>query len=109
MFVNDILSNLGYYAFQGKTANGIIEQIRFDKKCWITLHETPTAINTLIVAGRIGDPHGHVNILLTGEPVMSGKWNKVVPQCANIGKDNYWMKGVNYSFKIEPEYFQFQG
>jgi hypothetical protein len=106
VFVSKLMAKLGYYDFNGKTANGIIEEIRYDKKNWTPLESTPLIVDNIVIAGRISDLHGHVCVLLPGELIIAPKWdNKLVPLCANIGHTNFWSKGVNWAFKIEPEYF----
>lgn len=62
----------------------------------------------LVLAALPGLRHGHVCILLPGE-MRSGKWDKFVPRCSNVGKNNFWSSGVNYAFgKKEPHYFVYQ-
>ncbi len=64
----------------------------------------------LAVAAQKADIHGHVCIL-TPEPVLiqSGKWGKDVPQAANVGKTNFYGKGLNFAFGKEPEIFVYVG
>lgn len=49
------------------------------------------------------DAHGHVAIVMPSmEMVYSDKWKAKVPMCANVGKDVFMGKGINYAFKEMP-------
>ena len=109
MFINSVMLTQDYYAFQGKTTNGIISIMEFEKFTWKKIDPKDWKQDSIVIAGLQDEPHGHVNILIAGEFIESGKWKKKVPLCANVGKDVFWGKGVNYSFgKLEPTYYQFQ-
>lgn len=51
----------------------------------------------------IVDLEDHIVVVLPGT-IFSKKWNKKVPLCLNIGKENF-IRGINFAFKTEPEYF----
>lgn len=109
LFVNGVMVALDYHAFEGKTANGILSIIEFERFTWDKIDPlTDDWKDCVVVAGLHDSPHGHVNILLPGDFVESGKWKKKVPICANIGQDNTWGKGVNWSFRTEPNYYRFK-
>ena len=112
LFVTEVMITQDYFAFRGYTANTIVETMEYEKFHWRKINPIDPADwaqDTIVVAGQKGEPHGHVCILLPGEFVISPKWENIkVPQCANIGKENFWMKGVNWAFgKNPPHYYQF--
>jgi hypothetical protein len=105
LFVTEVMETQGYFSFQGRVANTIVDIMEFEK--WRKINPQDWKQDTIVIAAQKDEPHGHVCILLPGEFIESGKWQKKVPQCANIVKDNYFGKGINYVFKIEPTYYQF--
>ena len=110
MFLNSVMLTQDYHAFEGKTANGILSIIQFERFNWKKIEPSEWDQESIVVAGRQDEPHGHVNILIPGEFIKSGKWNKLVPLVANIGRDNFFGKGQNYAFgKTEPDYYLYIG
>lgn len=118
MFVRDVCECLKYTRFAGMRANDMHRHMVYEsnkdngdftrippiKLAAILNDEHETS---LIIASKPNpDGPGHVCILLPGEFPYSGKYQKAVPLCANIGGTNFWSKGVSYAFKIEPEYFK---
>ena len=104
-FVAEVMRKYGYNGFDGKVANSIVSILQHDKQ-WLCITAETWDKSSLVVCGASGEPHGHVNLLIEGEYVESGKWGKKVPLCANIGKTNFWGKGVNWAFQKEPTYYQ---
>lgn len=62
-------------------------------------------LGLLVVAGEWAEPHGHVCIVIPGEPVLSGKWGRMAPLVANVGKNVFIGKGVNFAFKKPPRFW----
>ena len=106
-FIADIMRSLDYNNFNGKTANGIIEIMYYDK-LWQNILPEDWNQNSIVIAGLKGEPHGHVCILLQGDFEDSRHWKKQAPLCANIGKTNFWAKGTNYAFHDEPVYYLYK-
>lgn len=107
-FVSDVMLSQNYHSFEGRVANTIFDTMIFEKQNWRVIDPKDWKGETIVVAAQKGKIHGHCCILLPGEYVPSGKWQKKVPLCANIGNDNFWNKGVNYAFgNLEPSYFEF--
>ena len=105
LFINDVMLTQDYHGFEGRVANTMIDIMEFEK--WKKIESGDWKQDSIVLAARKDDPHGHINILLPGDLIQSGKWNKLVPLCANIGKDNFFGKGINFAFRIEPTYYQF--
>jgi hypothetical protein len=107
MFVNDVMKYFGYAKFEGEMANDMFD---------IMNHQTPwkevNALNAIeavkndfiVIAAQKADGHGHVCIITPGKG-MSGTYNKVVPNCSNIGRTNFKDKLVSFAFRKEPTYF----
>lgn len=97
----------GYDKLKGLTANEIYDFCERSED-WIrgiaeSAHEA-SMIGRVAVAALRGEPHGHVAVLYPKMMLYSGKWERYVPQVANVGKKNGIM-GVNWAFSDEPEYF----
>jgi hypothetical protein len=108
VYVAELLSKLNYHNFEGRTANRIIEIMQFDKKNWEIINPDTWDKKSLVIAGQQGVIHGHVCPLIDGEYDISHKWHdQPVPLCANIGKTNFWGKGISWAFVSEPIYFKF--
>jgi hypothetical protein len=121
MFVRDVPEAKGYTKCKGMRANDMHRHMVYESnkeagdftrippmglaEVLNDEHEAP-----IIIASKPNmDGPGHVCILLPGEFQFSGKWQKNVPLCANIGGTNFWNKGASYAFKVEPEYFRCRG
>jgi hypothetical protein len=62
---------------------------------------------TMFIAGQKEQEHGHVCVILPiAQVTYSGKWGKHVVNVANVGKTNFYNKGLNWAFATEPEVFQ---
>ena len=97
----------------GLMANAIVDKLEKDV-AWIPfeVEEYPKFSGLLeaghpAIAGIIETGHGHVNIVIIGQPVSSGHWSlkDCVPQCANVGKENWVGKGLNFAFFEKPRIF----
>jgi hypothetical protein len=107
VFVAEIMSKLNYHDFDGRVANRIVEMMDFDKASWQKITAETWDGKSLVVAGLQGEIHGHICPLIEGQFESSGKWKKELPLCANIGRNNFWGKGVNWAFIVEPVYYKF--
>ena len=120
-FVTDVTTQLtGYEGFIGLRANQMYNAMMFETENWSEV-KFDSSMNTdlefyrktiegnLVIASQQGDPSGHVCIVLPSEFVISGKWGKYVPLCANIGKSNFLSKAISWAFRLEPKYFIYKG
>lgn len=111
-FVHAVASKMGYKGFwQGYPimANNMVE-LMLQEVDWMKEKDGEMAQyhanqGSLVIAGQKSEGHGHVCVIRPGNMIFSGKWNKTVPKCANVGKDVFLGKGVNFSFQTEPDYF----
>jgi len=106
-YVNEVCQLLGYKSFNGLLANEIIQLMTIDPQ-WqpIGLEQCQFQANqgTLIIAALSADPHGHVNVICPGKEKDSGRWG-MVPSVANVGKDVFIGKGLNWAFSTMPKFF----
>jgi hypothetical protein len=104
-FVAEVCESYGYKGLNGLLANEIIELVSQSPNWSLTpLDRCQELANTgtLIVAGLKADPHGHVNVICPGKPKNSGRWG-TVPSVANVGKENFIGKGINWAFGDMPQ------
>lgn len=107
-FVSEICSTLGFKDLDGKLANEICDAISKHPQ-W---SEEPSAERcqdlanggTLIIAGIKANPHGHITVICPGKIKTSGRWGDV-PSCANVGKDLFIGKGINWAFSEWPKFW----
>jgi len=65
---------------------------------------------SLIIAGQKAKGHGHVCIVSPlGGTTYSSKWKKEVCNVANVGKDVFENKGLNWAFATEPTLYIYKG
>lgn len=106
-FVNEVCQGMGYKNFDGLLANDMIDLLEKDPT-WskIDMNQCQTLANTgsLVLAGLKADPHGHIVVICPGKEKTSGRWG-LVPSVANVGKDNFIGKGVNWSFSDPPMFW----
>lgn len=106
-FVNEVCTILGFREFDGKVANEIVDLLNQHPK-WsvIEMERCQELANggSLVIAGIKEEVHGHVNIISPGKVKSSGRWGDV-PSCANIGKDNFIGKGINWAFSVKPTFW----
>lgn len=106
-FVNEVCSTVGFKDLNGKMANEIIDCVSTHSQ-WseIEMERCQELANggSLIVAGIKESVHGHVNIICPGKEKSSGRWG-AVPSVANVGKENFIGRGVNWSFSVKPKFW----
>jgi hypothetical protein len=106
-FVNEVCESLGYKSLDGKLANDICDILANDPT-WseITMDKCQDLANggSLIIAGIKESGHGHVNVICPGKKKTSGRWGEV-PTCANVGKENFIGKGINWAFSDMPKFW----
>lgn len=107
-FVHEVCSLMGFTGFEGMLANQICEEIAKNVQ-WVeeTNYERCQDLangGTLIVVALKGDPHGHVNVICPGKIKTSGRWGNV-PSVANVGKENFIGRGLNWAFSSTPRLF----
>lgn len=103
-YVAEVCSLYGFRGLGGLFANEIIEVLdKHDQWNRVPMERAQDMANdgTLIVAGYQGNPHGHVNIICPGSEKTSGRWGKV-PSVANVGKEIFIGKGINWAFSTFP-------
>lgn len=106
-YVNEVCQYLGWKGFDGLLANQMIDLMATSdawtetpiEKCQFLANQ-----GTLVIAGLKDDPHGHVNVICPGKEKTSGRWS-LVPSCANVGKDIFIGKGINWAFSDLPKFY----
>lgn len=95
--------------FHGLMANAIVDKLEADHawNCYeadeYAEYAPLVAAGCPAVAGLKEAGHGHVNLVIVGQPVAAGHWDlAAVPPCANVGKQNWVGKGLNYAFAAKP-------
>lgn len=106
-YVNEVCQALGWKAFEDLMANQIID-LMASSGDWskIDMNQCQVLANagSLVIAGLKADPHGHVNVICPGKEKTSGRWISV-PSCANVGKDVFIGKGINWAFSDMPTFY----
>lgn len=106
-YVNDVCQIYGYKELDAKLANEICNILAQDPQ-WseVPMEQCQDLANTgtLIVAGLKADTHGHVNVISPGRVKTSGRWGNV-PSCANVGKEIFIGKGINWAFSDLPKFW----
>lgn len=109
-YVAEVCESMGFKSMNGLLANEIVDLISASPN-WseVPPEKCQDLANggTLIVAGLKGDQHGHVNIVCPGRPKTSGRWGSV-PTCANVGKDVFIGKGINWAFSDMPKFWAYR-
>lgn len=106
-YVNEVCQMMGYKGFDGMLANDMIDLMCGDPAWTETAMDNCQELSnegTLVVAGLKSDPHGHVNIICPGKAKTSGRWGQV-PSCANVGRDIFIGKGINWAFSDLPKFW----
>lgn len=105
------MSKFGYSKFKGLLANQIIDYMNNHRDEWDYTRnhvEAHAAVNggNIVIAGQKAENHGHVCIILPSEDMIySGSWQTLVPLCMNIGKKNFFNKGISKAFGTPPTYY----
>lgn len=106
-YVSEVCENYGFRGLDGLLANAIIDVLVASQN-WteVSMEKCQELANsgTLILAGLKDDPHGHVNVICPGRPKTSGRWGSV-PSCANVGKEIFIGKGINWAFSDMPKFW----
>lgn len=103
-FIQYVAKCMGYGAFDGMTANEMVEFMRKPENGWIQPADGKTAQEhankgVLVLAGRANPlGHGHVCLVVPGILEKSGSWGDPVPKCVNIGKDVFFGKKISFAF-----------
>ena len=116
LFITEVVHLFGYNGFDGLMANQIID-LMDTSACFKKIVDVYTVISEtvkdgphLIIAGEKAMGHGHVCVISPlGGTTYSSKWNKTVPNVANVGKDVFENKGLNWAFATEPTLYIYQG
>lgn len=106
-YVNEVCQAIGWKSFDGLLANQIIDlMVSSDQWTETPLEKCQFLANqgTLVIAALKADPHGHINIICPGKEKTSGRWG-LVPSCANVGKEVFIGKGINWAFSDMPKFY----
>jgi len=106
-YVNDVCVNSGWKGFDGMLANDMIDLMaKSDQWTEVQMEKCQFLANqgSLVVAGLKDLPHGHVNIICPGKEKTSSRWG-MVPSCANVGKDVFIGRGINWAFSDLPKFY----
>lgn len=98
---------MGFKSFEGLLANQMIDLMEKDgawSKVDMTQCQVLANAGSLVIAGLKAEPHGHVNVICPGREKTSGRWGQV-PSCANVGKDVFIGKGINWAFSDSPTFY----
>lgn len=116
VFVTEIARLFGYTGFDGLMANQIVTVAQTSKLFsevftpYTELAKQASQKALFIVAGQQSREHGHVCVVSPlGGITVSGKWKKTVCNVANVGKDVFENKGLNWAFATEPTLYIYQG
>lgn len=112
-FVQMVCGSLLYKKFDGMLANEMAQYMANHQNEWTAIAGSVAQIHAnvggLVLAAWINQdgPHGHVDVVIPGIAVESGKWNDVAPIVANVGGIGLCFigKGANFAFAQEPRYF----
>lgn len=95
--------------FHGLMANSIVDKLAQDKD-WqpFDVEDLPKYQGLIsaghpAIAGERGTGHGHVCLVIVGAAVDSGKWKCKAPLAANVGKQNWVGRGLNFAFHNKPK------
>jgi hypothetical protein len=105
-FVRDIALERGYSRLKELTANQQIALMDGSPEWNEVQAETAQALanqDKFVVAGwaNTSGGHGHVCVIVPGDMQMSGKWNRLVPVCANVAPEVFYGKPVSFAFSKE--------
>ena len=106
-FVAEVAGKCGFKGLDGLLANDIVDYIANSdqwSECSMTQAQQLANQGTLIIAGIKDEPHGHVNVICPGREKISGRWG-AVPCVANVGKDMFIGRGLNWAFSDPPKLY----
>lgn len=97
-------ARFNYDGFNNLNANAICDKVAKEWRKVSAEEAQRMSVTSMVIAAQKGTAHGHVAFVVPEPLVKSGKWNKSIPQVANVGKTNGIM-GVNFAFATEPDYY----
>lgn len=107
-----ICNCFGYDAFNGKTANEMIDYMNDLTTGWLSVSDLVAQNHAnqgvIVIAGRKNpEGHGHVCLVLPGILEKSGSYSRSVPKVVNIGKNVFFGKRISEAFKVDqqPSYY----
>lgn len=107
-FVDEVCQLIGFKGFSGLLANEICielaKNVQWSEETNLQHCQDLANGGTLIVACYQEDPHGHVNVVCPGRIKTSGRWGNV-PSVANVGRQCFIGKGLNWSFSSMPKLY----
>lgn len=110
----DVLVKMGYAALEGLTADQMYAKVSTSSDWLIKpigdaqgLVNVGTILIAILPSVKLGQEHGHVCSLTSGEQGFSGHWNCKVPLVMNLGRPGTCFRqiGVNYAFVPVPEIY----
>lgn len=106
-YVAEVCEAYGYRGLNGLLANQIADVLAASPQ-WsiVPIEKCQEMANrgSLIIAALKDQPHGHVNVICPGRIKTSGRWGEV-PSCANVGKEVFIGKGINWAFSDMPKFY----
>lgn len=106
-YVNEVCQLMGWKGFDGMMANQIVDYMAGSDQWTETAMEKCQFLanqGTLVIAGMKEDIHGHVCVVVPGKDKTSGRYG-IVPSVANVGKEIFIGKGVNWAFSSMPKFW----
>jgi hypothetical protein len=107
--VRRVLHAYGYRHLDDMLANDMVAFMEAsDHWCVVDMEAARLLANRgrVVVAGRRGEPNGHVAVLRPGLPDRSAKWDsRDVPKVMNVGKDLRLGAGANWAFRDRPTFY----
>lgn len=106
-YVAEVATGCGFKGLESLLANQIIDLVSTHHQ-WseIPMEKAQELANagSLILAGLKAAPHGHVCVVCPGKSKTSGRWGEV-PTVANVGKEVWIGKGINWAFSTKPKLY----
>ena len=108
-FAAQLITNavFGYSGFDGLNANQIYNLVSGSGN-WLKVDGSTAQLHAngghLAICSQVGQPHGHVSVIVPGNMVPSEHFGHAAPLTANVGELNA-IVGANWGFSVEPGYF----
>jgi hypothetical protein len=111
---HEVLRRLNYEGLKDMTADQMHEFISMSKEWLIkpmsdaqSLANEGVILLAILPSHKLGQSHGHVATLTTGQGDFSGKWNCRTPFCMNLGRTGtcFRARGINWAFQVVPEIY----
>lgn len=110
-FINEVCLTIGFKGFNGMLANEICielsKNVQWSEEKNLERCQDLANGGTLIIAGYQDTPHGHVCVICPGKIKKSGRWGNV-PTVANVGRENFIGKGINWAFSALPKLYVYR-